>query len=137
MIFGCCIESLSADCPTLCECKWKSGKESVLCLNANLSEIPTKLDGSTQILDLNRNEIHSIGNDAFAHANLLNLQKLYLTKCRLKTIERYAFRKLINLVELDLSENALNMIPSQAFESIAELRELKIIVSNDPNVTGH
>lgn len=127
MIFGCCIESSSADCPTLCECKWKSGKESVLCLNANLSEIPSKLDASTQILDLNRNEIISIGNDAFVHANLLNLQKLYLTKCRLKTIERYAFRKLINLVELDLSENALNMIPSNAFESIAELRELKLI----------
>lgn len=127
MIFGCCIESTLADCPTLCECKWKSGKESVLCLNANLSEIPTKLDASTQILDLNRNEIISIGNDAFADANLLNLQKLYLTKCRLKTIERYAFRKLINLVELDLTENALNMIPSNAFESIAELRELKLI----------
>lgn len=126
LIIG-CIESISADCPALCECKWKSGKESVLCLNANLSGIPTKLDAGTQILDLTRNDISTISNDAFSRANLLNLQKLFLTKCRLKAIERYAFRKLINLVELDLSDNSLSMIPSHAFEMIAELRELKLI----------
>lgn len=126
LIFG-GIDISIAECPNLCECKWKSGKESVLCLNANISGIPTKLDASTQILDLTRNDITSISNDAFQRANLLNLQKLFLTKCHLKTIERYAFRKLINLVELDLSDNLMNMIPSHAFESITELRELKLI----------
>lgn len=125
LLFG-SIESM-ADCPRLCECKWKSGKESVLCLNANLTGIPTKLDAGTQILDLTRNDIQTIASDVFNRANLLNLQKLFLTKCHLKTIERFAFRKLINLVELDLSDNLLNMIPSHAFESITELRELKLI----------
>ena len=120
------IETMAA-CPHLCECKWKSGKESVLCLNANLSAIPTKLDAGTQILDLSRNDIQAISNDVFSRANLLNLQKLFLTKCHLKTIERFAFRKLNNLVELDLSDNLLSMIPSHAFESVSELRELKLI----------
>lgn len=120
------IESM-ADCPHLCECKWKSGKESVLCLNANLSAIPTKLDAGTQILELMHNDIQIIANDEFSRANLLNLQKLFLTKCRLKTIERFTFRKLINLVELDLSDNLLSMVPSHALESIPELRELKLI----------
>ncbi|XP_055298703.1 uncharacterized protein LOC129566638 [Sitodiplosis mosellana] len=125
LLFG-SIETMAA-CPHLCECKWKSGKESVLCLNANLSAIPTKLDAGTQILDLSRNDIQAISNDVFSRANLLNLQKLFLTKCHLKTIERFAFRKLNNLVELDLSDNLLGMIPSHAFESVSELRELKLI----------
>lgn len=121
------IERTFGECPNLCECKWKSGKESVLCLNANLSGIPTKLDAGTQVLDLRQNDISIIGNDAFSRANLLNLQKLYFARCRLKMIERYAFRKLINLVELDLSYNMFTSIPTTAFESTPELRELRLV----------
>lgn len=125
LVFG--VTGLDGECPHLCECKWKSGKESVLCLNANLNGIPTELDAGTQVLDLKGNEVSSIPHDAFSRANLLNLQKLFITKCRLKVIERFAFRKLTNLVELDVSYNQLPMIPSHAFESIAELRELKLV----------
>lgn len=125
LVFG--IAGLSGECPHLCECKWKSGKESVLCLNANLHGIPTELDAGTQVLDLKGNEVISIPDDAFSRANLLNLQKLFVTRCRLKSIERHAFRKLTNLVELDVSHNQLTMIPSHSFESITELRELKLI----------
>lgn len=113
-------------CPRLCECKWKSGKDSVICLNANLSVIPLHLDAGTQALDLTGNNLVSIGDDEFVKAGLVNLQKVYISRCRLKTIERHAFRDLINLVELDLSYNFLNAIPSQSFESIPELRELKL-----------
>ncbi|XP_067625966.1 uncharacterized protein kek3 [Eurosta solidaginis] len=115
-----------ADCPSMCECKWKSGKESVLCLNANLTHIPVPLDAGTQVLDLTGNDIAIIPHDTFAAVNLLNLQKVYLAKCRLRTIERFAFRKLINLVELDLSYNLLSSIPTQALEFISELREIKL-----------
>ncbi|TMW46248.1 hypothetical protein DOY81_008672, partial [Sarcophaga bullata] len=137
----CCLSNIFhkslAECPSVCECKWKSGKESVLCLNANLTHIPAPLDAGTQALDLTGNEIASIPDDTFAEVNLLNLQKVYLAKCRLRLIERYAFRGLINLVELDLSFNALAHIPSDALESVTELRELKMngnpimIVGND------
>ncbi|XP_055838570.1 uncharacterized protein LOC129906709 [Episyrphus balteatus] len=126
MMYAALSGQLMADCPNLCECKWKSGKESVLCLNANLSHVPQRLDAGTQVLDLTGNEITSIPHDTFANANLLNLQKVFMAKCRLRTIERFAFRKLSNLVELDLSYNQLTAVPSQSFESIPELREIKL-----------
>lgn len=115
-----------SDCPRLCECKWKSGKESVVCLNANLSSVPLHLDAGTQIIDLTGNNIATIKHDEFSAAGLLNLQKVYISKCRLKTLDRYAFRHLINLVELDLSYNALPTVPAHVFDSIPELRELKL-----------
>ncbi|KAH8282688.1 hypothetical protein KR054_009129 [Drosophila jambulina] len=117
---------LRAECPAVCECKWKSGKESVLCLNANLTHIPLPLDAGTQLLDLSGNEIQSIPDDSFAAAQLLNLQKVYLARCHLRLIERHAFRKLINLVELDLSQNQLTAIPSLALYHVSELRELRL-----------
>uniref|UniRef100_T1GF40 LRRNT domain-containing protein n=1 Tax=Megaselia scalaris TaxID=36166 RepID=T1GF40_MEGSC len=101
--------TVMAECPNSCECKWKSGKESVLCLNANLTNIPDKLDSGTQILDLTGNEIAVIPND-----------------CRTRQIEPFAFRKLSNLVELDFSYNQLTMVPSHAFDSIPELRDIKL-----------
>ncbi|XP_001356012.3 uncharacterized protein kek3 [Drosophila pseudoobscura] len=122
----CCLSQLRAECPSVCECKWKSGKESVLCLNANLTHIPEPLDAGTQLLDLSGNDIQSMPDDSFAAARLLNLQKVYLARCRLRLIERHAFRKLINLVELDLSHNQLGAIPSLALYHVSELRELRL-----------
>ncbi|KAM8717894.1 hypothetical protein ACLKA7_004572 [Drosophila subpalustris] len=122
----CCLSQLRAECPSVCECKWKSGKESVLCLNANLTHIPEPLDAGTQLLDLSGNDIQTMPDDSFASAQLLNLQKVYLARCRLRLIERHAFRKLINLVELDLSHNQLAAIPSLALYHVSELRELRL-----------
>lgn len=126
IILSFCSKSLLSDCPRLCECKWKSGKESVICANANLSSVPLHLDSGTQLLDLTFNNIVTVKHDEFSNAGLLNLQKIYLSKCRLKNVDRYAFRNLTNLVELDLSYNYIPIIPSHIFESIPELRELKL-----------
>ncbi|KAH8272346.1 hypothetical protein KR026_007125 [Drosophila bipectinata] len=126
----CCCQlaqsAVNAECLAVCECKWKSGKESVLCLNANLTHIPRPLEPGTQLLDLSGNEIQSIPDDSFASAQLLNLQKVYLARCHLRLIERHAFRKLINLVELDLSQNLLSAIPSLSLFHVSELRELRL-----------
>ncbi|CAG9858592.1 unnamed protein product [Phyllotreta striolata] len=113
-------------CPRLCECKWKSGKESVFCQNASLVVIPPSLDAGTQILDLTGNNLTAIKHEEFSKAGLINLQKIFLVRCRLKTLERYSFKHLINLVELDLSYNLLNNVPSHTFDSVTELRELKL-----------
>lgn len=115
-----------ADCPHLCECKWKSGKESVICLNANLTAVPLQLDAGTQVLDLSLNNLVSIKNDEFSQAGLLNLQKIFLARCKLRTLDKYSFRNLINLVELDLSYNMLTSVPSHVFPSVPEVRELKL-----------
>lgn len=117
---------LLSECPQLCDCIWKSGKESVICLHANLSVVPLHLEAGTQVLDLTGNNLVTIKHDEFSQAGLLNLQRIYVSKCRLKSLDRYAFRNLINLVELDLSYNALATVPSHVFDSIPELRELKL-----------
>lgn len=121
-----CIQPLAGDCPRLCECKWKSGKESVICHNANLTTVPNHLDRGTQVLDLTDNTISSVRDDEFSNAGLLNLQKIYLSRCKIRIFERYSFRNLINLVELDLSYNLLTAVPTHVFESITELRELRL-----------
>lgn len=115
-----------ADCPAKCVCKWRSGKESAVCVNANMTAVPRHLDYGTQLLDLSDNPLYRLTKDVFADADLLNLQKLYLSRCRLKAIDRYAFRKLTNLVELDLSHNSIPVIPSAVLESVPELRELRL-----------
>lgn len=115
-----------AECPIACECKWRSGKESAICAHANLTAVPRHLDYGTQLLDLTDNPLYRLGKDAFADADLLNLQKLHLSRCRIKALDRYAFRKLNNLVELDLSYNSIPVVPSAALESIPELRELRL-----------
>lgn len=117
----------SADCPRHCECKWRSGKESALCARAGLTAIPPRLDPTTQLLDLSENRLQTIRDDAFAAAGLLNLQRLYLPGCNVRTIRQFAFRALVNLVELDLSRNRLDVIPSHAFDPIPELRELRLM----------
>lgn len=120
------VAAASADCPRHCECKWRSGKESALCARAGLTAIPPRLDPTTQLLDLAENRLSTIRDDAFADAGLLNLQRLYLPACNIRSIRQYAFRALVNLVELDLSRNQLHSIPSHAFDSIPELRELRL-----------
>lgn len=126
MMFCVNIIKTTGDCPRVCECKWKSGKESVLCRFTNLTEIPKHLDSGTQLLDLTGNNLIKIGKDEFFNASLLNLQKIFMQNCRLRSIDRYSFRSIINLVELDLSYNELQTIPSHTFEFIPELRELKL-----------
>lgn len=122
----CCAQGLLSDCPRLCECKWKSGKEAVYCLNANLTTVPSTLESGTQILDLTGNNLGVIKNDEFSKAGLLNLQRIFLGRCKIKTLDRFSFRHLINLVELDLSYNQLPTIPSHTFESFPDLTTLKL-----------
>ncbi|KAK9872119.1 hypothetical protein WA026_016170 [Henosepilachna vigintioctopunctata] len=121
-----CFHTVVSDCPYLCECKWKNGKETVVCLNANLSHVPLHLDSGTQVLDLTKNNIPVLMNEEFSTAGLLNLQRIFISRCHLKTLNRHVFKNLNNLVELDLSSNLLDAIPSHTFDSISELRELKL-----------
>ena len=120
------INGIHGHCPQVCDCKWKNGKESVSCLNTNLTKIPSKLDTSTQVLDFTGNNVTHLNNDEFFSAGLLNLQKIFLVQCKLKTIDEQAFRSMKNLVELDLSHNYLSIIPTSTFDSINQLRELKL-----------
>lgn len=129
--------AVAAECPYYCDCKWKNGKETIICMNINITKIPYRLDTGTQVLDLSKTNISVLEQDEFAKRGLVNLQKLYITSSRLKWINRYTFRKLVNLVDLDLSNNLLETIPTHAFGEIVELRELKLKGNSIRRIINH
>ncbi|XP_064096059.1 uncharacterized protein LOC135207962 isoform X1 [Macrobrachium nipponense] len=124
------------ECPKVCECKWKDGKETVSCPDAEFIDIPRRLDPSTQVLDLKRNNLQILPRDAFVDTGLVNLQKVWLTHCKLKHIDRGAFNKLANLVELDLSHNMLRSVPSSALTDVSGLRDLRLANNNLTTLPG-
>ncbi|XP_076030523.1 uncharacterized protein LOC143018871 [Oratosquilla oratoria] len=114
------------DCPKVCECKWKDGKEAVSCVDASFIDIPKKLESTTQVLDLTGNNLKILPKDAFQDAALLNLQKVWLKFCKLTELKEGSFRGLSNLVELDLSDNQLETVPMRALKDVSGLRELRM-----------
>ena len=80
-----------ADCPEMCTCKWKGGKQTVECINASLSSIP-KVEGGTQVLDLGLNYFPALRTEIFKKHNLTNLQKIYLPQCSVRILEVHTFR---------------------------------------------
>lgn len=124
---GAAAVSAASSCPSKCECKWRNGKESVLCPQMGLTEIPAfPVDSTVQVLDMSGNPLVQLGGHLFQRLRLLHLQRIVLQRCSMRLIERNAFMGLTNLVELDLSHNMLPSVPSAAFEHIPQLRELKL-----------
>ena len=113
-------------CPKVCRCTWRDGKETVTCANAAYIDIPRGLAPTTQVLDLQQNNLKILPADAFVDTGLVNLQKVWLTSCNLKQLHRGAFRLLANLVELDLSHNKLRSVPKAALADVSGLRELRL-----------
>lgn len=71
-------------CPALmCKCKWTNGKETAFCDNRTLSEIPIGIPVSTQVLDLSLNQLTRLGPQVFRERGLINLQKIFMSKCKL------------------------------------------------------
>ena len=97
LFFGACLLLVllgglaMADCPEVCTCKWKGGKQSVECINASLSTIPN-IEAGTQVLDLGINYLPALRTDTFRRNNLTNLQKIYLYQCSLRLLEVHTFR---------------------------------------------
>lgn len=121
---------LSGQCPTVCACKWKGGKQTVECIDRALITIPENVDPETQVLDMSGNNLQILPKETFRRAGLQNLQRVYLKSCRVGQIDDQAFKGLTNLIELDLSYNLLTFIPSGTFQDVPFLRDL--ILSNNP-----
>lgn len=135
-----CIVRTGADrtqCPAVCQCKWKGGKQAVECIDKQLKVIPDNIDHSTQVLDMSGNNLQILAKDTFTKANLLNLQKLFLRNCRIGQIDDGAFAGLTNLVEVDLSLNLLTAIPTAAFQYIPSLRDLTLARNHIQKVESH
>lgn len=126
---------VSAECPKVCECKYRGGKELVVCRNAHFIDIPRGLPPSTQVLDLRHNNLKILPRDAFVYSGLVNLHKVWLNYCKLMWLEDGAFRKVANVLELDLSNNNLRSVPSGALKDLGRLRELRIADNDLTTIT--
>jgi hypothetical protein len=113
-------------CRTVCSCIWKGGKQTVECINRGLITIPEKVHPETQVLDMSGSNLNNLPRDMFVRAKLLNLQKVYLSNCRIGQIDDNALHGLTNLVELDLSHNLLTSIPSETFRDVPFLRDVTL-----------
>ncbi|XP_050521583.1 leucine-rich repeat-containing protein 24-like [Daktulosphaira vitifoliae] len=120
------VTSLVDTCQEVCSCKWKGGKQSVECKNKSLITIPDDIDGATQVLDVSGNNFQILSADTFYRAGLLNLQRVYMSSCRIGQIDIQALHGLKNLIELDLSKNMLTSVPSATFQNVPLLRELSL-----------
>ncbi|XP_042241733.1 uncharacterized protein LOC121879201 [Homarus americanus] len=114
----------ASNCPTICSCKWKQGKQTAECREKGLNTLPKNIPPATQVLDLSHNNIQRLPRLAFAEEGLTNLQKIYLIDCKVEEVDKEAFRELSNLVELELSENKLHHVPSETFRYTPQLTEL-------------
>lgn len=113
-------------CPDACQCKWKSGKQSVECRDKSLITVPTGIDAATQVLDVSGNNLQILPARAFARVGLLNLQRVYMSRCRIGQIDGRALRGLTNAVEIDLSENMLTAVPTATLSDVPLLRDLSL-----------
>ncbi|KAK2576093.1 hypothetical protein KPH14_007428 [Odynerus spinipes] len=118
--------SIVEGCPSMCICKWKSGKEWVECANRDLKGLPQGAREETQVLDLSDNHLVSLPPECFHALGLVNLQRLYLGRSHISRIASRAFDGLVGLVELDLSENLIDEIPMESFASCPSLMRLTL-----------
>lgn len=120
----------NAFCSNQCKCIWRSGKVTADCAIQGLSALPTGIDDSVQVLNLTQNLIRELPKKAFSTVGLVNVQKLYLSRCDLSHIDDDALFKVTNLIELDLAGNKLTAVPTAALTHSRNLRNL--ILSGNP-----
>ncbi|XP_034937584.1 leucine-rich repeat-containing protein 24 [Chelonus insularis] len=112
------------DCDPPCNCKWSSGKKTADCMRQNYSQIPDYLSSDIQNLDLTGNRINHLTAGAFSRVGLINLHKLVMKDCGIKTIDKDAFTGLKIVIEIDLSNNNITTLVPGTFYDTQKLRVL-------------
>ena len=87
--------SLVSACPSGCMCKWKGGKQTVECANKHLISVPEGMDTETQVLDMSGNTLQVLHRRLFQHLGLINLQRVYLSRCRLGHLDDLTFQVIL------------------------------------------
>ncbi|XP_022701819.1 uncharacterized protein LOC111267683 [Varroa jacobsoni] len=106
------------------------GKKTVLCVGAQLTEVPQKLHKDTQVLDLSGNILQTFESREFQRLGYTNLQRLFASRCGLVHLADESLQLLHNLVNLDLSANFLTRVPTRALSDCLALRKLSL--NNNP-----
>ncbi|KAG2461987.1 leucine-rich repeat and immunoglobulin-like domain-containing nogo receptor-interacting protein 4b isoform X2 [Polypterus senegalus] len=112
----------SLPCPSRCECV--SEQRTVQCARKRLTTVPMKIPMNTEVLDLSKNRLKTLGLDEFSE--LSQLKDLYLSENYISTIEPGVFRNLLSLRTLHLRNNRLKILPVGVFAGLTNLRFLDI-----------
>ncbi|XP_014300298.2 uncharacterized protein LOC103571726 [Microplitis demolitor] len=115
------------DCGPPCKCKWVSGKKTADCTRQNYTHVPNYLSSEIQNLDLTSNRINHLQEGAFSRVGLVNLHKLVMRNCGIRTINTGAFNGLKIVIELDLTGNHItNLMPG----TFLETQKLRVLLLN-------
>ncbi|XP_075792439.1 chondroadherin-like protein [Pelodiscus sinensis] len=107
-------------CPEGCTCSPDFQHSN--CENRGLRKIPRGFPTNTQLLDLRRNEFHSISKGSFP--SLKKLVSLHLQSCKIMELQPGAFQGLQKLVYLYLSNNNITAIDKAVFDGAPQLSYL-------------
>lgn len=110
-------------CPMECSCKRSVDftKNYVNCSHRDLYRIPSSLPKSVTHLNLNSNQLKSLGKN---FTQLTKLQSLSIAKNQLESLSSDDFQQLTKLEDLDLSSNRITHIHPRTFSSLFSLKHL-------------
>ncbi|XP_071181796.1 toll-like receptor 3 [Mytilus edulis] len=119
--------------PVLCSsnCKIKEtnmGNHTTItadCSNMGLVHVPQNLPRNITALDLSRNDITGITNEAFV--NYKNLLELNLNSNKISLISNSSFKGLGNLQSLEMADNCLNPSEMYTIDLFMPLKKLNIL----------
>ena len=57
---------------------------------------------------MSHNNLGALPERIFQSLAMINLQKVYLSNCSLRTVDKSSFNSLVLMIELDLSNNKVN-----------------------------
>jgi len=116
----------TATCTSGCVCKWADGKKVAECINAGYTTVPQHLSPEIQVLDLKGNRLDVLVSQAFSSVGLVNLQRIHLRNCSIRSVDKHAFHDLSIMIEVDLSANQLKRLHPDTFATNERLRVLSL-----------
>jgi Leucine-rich repeat (LRR) protein len=108
-------------CPSMCNCKWSSGRETMDCSTGQLTAVPTTISPEIKVLIMDGSYIRELGKDAF---NSGHLQKISLKNCHIQRIHEEAFSNLKIVMEIYLDGNNLTKLAPKTFDGNYRLKTL-------------
>jgi len=126
-----------SSCPSLCTCKWSSGKQTADCSSNGLTTVPQDIHHDVQVLIMDGNYLKDLPKDIFSSLGLNHLQKISFKDSNIQTIHESAFSDLKILKEINLAGNNLSSLPPQAFQGNDGLRTLLLGGNNIARLQAH
>lgn len=145
------IRSISAFCPSKCQCMGGDNNSRAYCVDAALEDVPIQLNPQTkyinltmnrirsieytlpfymklEILDLSRNIIESLDSKNFEFQT--KMRTLNLSRNSVSSLQKDTFQGLSNLLVLDLSYNRIEEVHQSAMNDLRSLIELDLTNNN-------